>query len=136
MRPRTICERAREERSNFGNYTTRWTQQSKSECFVRANNSEVFQTSYHARTITLDSLLLCAKKCRPPSKNCFGGIIQVAITQEAWLRAQASVQKKTVSASEILFATPGSLLCFQQQQNFPVRQPLDRVQRYTQPHGR
>ena len=31
-RSRTFCERAREERYNFVNYTTRWTTQSKSEC--------------------------------------------------------------------------------------------------------
>ena len=31
---RTICERAREARSNLGNYLTRWTKRSKSECSV------------------------------------------------------------------------------------------------------
>ena len=48
------------------------------------------QTSYHARTMPPDSLLLGAQTIM----KCLGGIIQGAITQEAWLRAQVSIKKE------------------------------------------
>ena len=49
--------------------------------------------SYHTRTMLAHSLLICAQKMQTSHMKCLGGIIQVPISLESWLRAKVPIKK-------------------------------------------
>ena len=67
------------------------------------------QTTYHARTMSPDSLRLCTEDADIRMK-CLGEIIQGAITQEAWLRAQVSVKKGGFDIRDSVIHSPAAFL--------------------------
>ena len=75
-----------------------------------------------------DNLLLplCAQTMQTSLKKCFGGILQVAITQEALLRAQASIKKFGSMITCRLFG-------LEQQYKLPLQWLLARHQRHPGP---
>ena len=86
------------------------------------------QTSYHFLTMPLDSLHLCAQKTQISLKNCLGGIIQVAITQEALAPRPDLHQEGRVRHQRPRSPLPGGLL--------GSNRPLQQLQSYARPWWR
>ena len=90
------------------------------------------QSSYHARTVLPDSLLVYAqKKCRPPSNKVSRRNHQSRRHSGGIGSEHTLPSNKADSASETRSQLPNSLLGLKQQHHFPLHWLLDRLQRHT-----